>query len=193
MSASPYRCHTRVLVLATGLCIALTACEPNSAPTQERAQPQAPSIAPIATQGSQTTVLQKLDAAARTAELTPSKLCNLEYLDEGKFNGGAAVPKDPAAAEFRGWVGDETTGRRPMDARLRFATLNHYQAWEVPVGASVPRKDVAKYVNIPTLEDAGFRTTVDLTTLPQGEYRIYLVFSGPKGAYRCDNGRRVAR
>ena len=189
MSASRYRRRPLAAFLVTGLCIALAACEPNSAPTQQPAQ----AVAPTAPQRSQPAVPQKLDTAARTAELTPSKLCNLEFLGSDKFGGETITLKDPAAAEFRGWVGDETNGKRPMDARLRFATPNHYQAWEAPVGAPLVRKDVAKFVNVPTLEDAGFRASVDLTTLPQGEYRVYLVFSGPNGAYRCDNGRRIAR
>jgi hypothetical protein len=137
--------------------------------------------------------LHELDAAARVAELTPSKLCNLEFLDGSKFGVNAISPEDLATTEFRGWVGDETTGKRPVDARLRFATPTHQHAWEASVGAPIARQDVAKYANIPTLDDAGFQTMVDLTPLPQGEYRVYLVFGGPNGIYRCDNGRRITR
>jgi hypothetical protein len=138
-------------------------------------------------------VLQQLDTAARTAERIPSKLCNLEFMDGTRFGGDALTVRNSTQVEFRGWVGDETNGKRPANARLRFATPNHYQAWESPIGVPVSRKDVAKYVNIPTLEDAGFKTTLDLTPLPQGEYRVYLVFDGASDAYRCDNGRRILR
>lgn len=182
--------------LAAGLCVALPGCEPNSAPRAEQARDQAeqaPAGAPATAAAPQAPALQELDAVARATELTPSKLCNLEFLDGNKFGGNTISPNDIAATEFRGWVGDETTGKRPVDARLRIATPNHQRAWEVPVGSPVARQDVAKYANIPTLADAGFQATVDLTPLPQGDYRVYLVFSGPTGGYRCDNGRRITR
>ena len=82
---------------------------------------------------------------------------------------------------------------RPTDARLRFESLDRKQMWEWSVGAPVVRKDVAKFVNVPTLEDAGFQTTVDLSSLQTAEYRVYLVFGDASDSFVCDPGRRILR
>lgn len=184
-----HRSNRIVSALVAGLCMTSLGCEPDRPPHAEPA-PQAPTPA---TSAPQAPALHELDAVARTVDLTPSKLCNLEFLDGIKFGGNAIGPKDLAATEFHGWVGDETTGARPTGARLRFVAPNHQRAWESPVGPPVVRRDVSKNTKIPTLENAGFRATADLRVLPPGEYRVYLVFSGPNGSYRCDNGRRLVR
>ena len=181
-------------ILAAGLCLALGACEPNKAPPQATPDQQdAPTIATAAKATPQAPAVQELDATARNAESTPSKLCNLESMDGRNIGGEVVALSAPATTEFRGWIGDEATGKRPVDARLRFAAPGNQQAWELPVGAPIPRKDVADYMKIPTLGDAGFQVSADLTALPQGEYHVYLVFGGPTGGHRCDNGRRIVR
>lgn len=196
LSVSCRRRNAIVPALIAGLCgINLVACGPNDAPTVNRDQEQAQKAQTVvpAIDTSETLALEELDTVARTAPLTSSKLCNLELLGGVRASNEAIEPKDPATTEFHGWVGDETTSMRPTDARLRFVTPDRQRAWESPVGAPVARKDVAKNTNIPTLENAGFQATVDLMALPRGEYRVYLVFSGPDGRYRCDNGRRLVR
>lgn len=57
----------------------------------------------------------------------------------------------------------------------------------------IVRKDVAKAMNMPTLEDGGFKVNVDLRELPVGEYRVLLVYTNGEQNFVCDNGRRVMR
>lgn len=186
-------CHNPVvLVLVAGLCgITLSACEPNSTPPTQQAE-TAPA-ASTAVDAPQAPALRPLDATARKVALVQARLCNIESIDGSKPAAQASPLKDPAAVGFSGWVGDEKTGTRPADARLRFESLNRQQAWEWGVGEPVVRKDVAKDRNVPTLENGGFRTKVDLSSLPQGEYRVYLVYGSGSEAFLCDNGRRILR
>ena len=183
-------------ILAASLCsIALVACEPNSSSAPQPAPVTTPAAATsaIVEQPQATPTLQELDAAARKAKLVQAHLCNIEMIDGAKPTQEAVVPKDSASVALSGWVGDDRTGTRPDDARLRFESMDRQHSWEWSVGAPVIRKDVAKHVNTPGLEDSGFVTKVDLSALPQGEYRIYLVYGDPGDAYLCDNGRHLMR
>lgn len=172
--------------------LTLSACEPNKAPTQQSASPAQGSAA-IEPAAPPAPALQELDAVARKVKLSQVRLCNIEMINGAKPTQETTVPKDPARVVFSGWLGNEKTGLRPSDARLRFETLTRQQAWEWGVGAPVARKDVAKAMNVPTLEDGGFQTTVDLSPLPQGEYRVFLVFGDANEAFLCDNGRLILR
>lgn len=182
------------LATATLLPFLLPACQQdNPAPTPAAAQPAAPAATTPAQPIVQAPALKELEADARKVKLIQGRLCNIETVDGEKPTAEAAVPKDVSSVAFSGWIGDEATGKRADNARVLIQTPDRSRAWEQTVGDVIIRKDVAKAMNIPTLEDGGFKVNVDLSELPVGEYRVLLVYANGNQSFVCDNGRRVMR
>jgi hypothetical protein len=190
-----YRTVTTLAFATLSATLLLSACEPNNPAPAQASKPAADATPSAAATPEQpvTPALKELDAQARKAKLTQARLCNIETVDGAKPTAEATFPADVTSVAFTGWIGDETTGKRPENARLLLQTLNRSRAWEQSVGDAIMRKDVAKAVNIPTLEDGGFKVTVDLSGLPIGEYRVMLLYGNGDQSFICDNGRRVTR
>lgn len=177
------------------LALLLPACQQgdSSASTPSAVQPTEPATSAPKQPVAAAPVLKELGTQALKMRLIQGRLCNIETVDGDKPTAEAAVPKDVGSVAFAGWIGDETTGRRADNARLLIQMLDRSRAWEQPVGDVILRKDVAKAMNIPTLEDGGFKVNVDLSELPVGEYRVLLVYANGEQNFVCDNGRRVMR
>lgn len=187
----------RILVLGIAVAIAGAACKPasqNEATTDpgpatgsnaagaEGVVAPTPSIA-----------LHELDSSARAVPLTNANLCALDSMN------GAPLPKEhttvlatPATALFGGWLGDAPTMAWPHSApSLRLDQVDGGRAWEVGLGAPLPRKDVAKALNAETMTSSGFKVAVDLSTLPAGEYTVRLAYDGAGHRMECDRHIRI--
>lgn len=187
--------HLRTSLLAMACLAALAACkEPTSdtgsaavtTPAAEQPAAAAEPAAPVAAP------LSELSADDRQAVLKPSALCNLERAGNDMLGSSAAyVPSDASNLVFKGWIGDEATNAAPTDPKLMVRQIGGARVWQMPIELSVKRADVAKYKNAPGLENAGFATQADLSTLPPGTYRLLLVHERDGSRFSCDNGRNI--
>ena len=190
----------RTLLLAAATALALSACKPASDSTDTAAQSQAPAdaatapatpAAPAAAMESPV-VLTELNSQQLGAALTASGMCSLDSLDGQNFVSGQTVSlPDPSMARFRGWVADKGTMMRPASPALRVEAADGLRAWEIGVGKSVNRGDVARHFKVDALKASGFDLTADLSTLPPGEYALTLVHEARGKRMACDKGRRI--
>ncbi|WP_447938606.1 hypothetical protein [Pseudoxanthomonas mexicana] len=179
--------------------VALAACRPTpapetTAPATEPA-PEASAIAesavPVAPAAPTAKSFQQLTPEQVLEPMTPSSLCNLEFLGEELFVGQDLSTKG-SEASFAGWVGDEKTRGLPTNPSLRVeADGDKTRVWEAPLTLGLKRDDVAQTLNEPGVAEGGFRETFSLSGLAPGRYHLFLSYQSSGTRYACDSGRFV--
>lgn len=198
---NPRACDVRIVALAIAVAIASAACKPASQneaatgaqPANASGASNTPGADGAVAQTSGSIALHELDAGARAAPLSNGGLCALDSMN------GAPLPREqstvlstPAMAVFSGWLGDASSKSWPLAApSLRLDQVAGGRAWEVGLGAPLPRKDVAKALNAETMASSGFKVPVDLTSLPAGEYTVRLAYGGAVHRMGCDRHIRI--
>lgn len=128
------------------------------------------------------------------APVTAVRSCNVERLSGTLMTGEAAtVTKGSAAPRLSGWIADTETGIVPERAFLRLLAQPAGGMWQVAFEPGSPRGDVHQLLGgAAGLERAGFGVSLDLDSLPEGTYRLFLAYAGNDGVTRvCDNGRTL--
>lgn len=174
------------LVLAC-LLAALPACREPNAPVPAASPPSTPAGAGAPAAGLTT-------AYPAGTTFLAGRLCNIEYLGDELFGAEPLVLGTGQA--LRGWLGDER-GAVPREVELRLIDdQGQVVAWRA-VSLGLPRKDVAAaFPGVPGLANSGFSLALSPDGLPEGTWRVLLVYTAGEGAgartVACDNGRRVA-
>lgn len=174
----------------------LPACSDRVEPTTP-APDKAALVTPERTAGAE--IHQAAQASLMTADevgapVTAVRSCNLERLSGTLMSGEAAtVTKGGDAPRLSGWIADTETGTVPEQAYLRLLAQPAGGMWQVAIEPGSPRGDVHQLLGGATgLERAGFGVSLDLDSLPDGTYRLFLAYPGNDGVTRvCDNGRTL--
>ncbi len=177
------------LILLAGACSERSpSADPSPAATTDGVDPNGVQASDPAAPGRARPV--ELGAAARGRPTLVSRVCSFDTIDGDRIprDGSLEVPVGTALA-MQGWVVDEVSGQRP-EAVIRFILLGANRAWEVDAGPGVARGDVARHLNMESLQDAGFELVVDTATLPAGDYALSVVHGGADGRKACDHGAR---
>jgi hypothetical protein len=199
MAAVQFAPRTLTLACAAALAVLVAGCKPD-APATDSAAPATtdatPAAAPVdagpaATPAAPTpapATLTEVQVAAPTPATT-SGLCNIEALDDARFDTGAPVTvANPAAAHVVGWVGDDATRTRPAEPALRL-TADDGRAWEIALGEPKSRVDVSKFYKAEGLSKAGFDHSVDLSGLPAGDYAVSVAYDRDGVRISCARGK----
>lgn len=189
--------RTRWIAVPILAAATLVACRPapapeTTAPAAEPAPPE-PTIAPTPPVPAAPLLktFQQLTAEQVLEPLTPSNLCNLEFLGDALFVGQDLSTSDQQAS-FAGWVGDEKTRALPANPSLRLEVDgDKTRVWEAPLALGLKREDVATTLNEPGVVDAGFREAFSLAGLSPGRYHLFISYQSSGVRYACDSGRFV--
>lgn len=96
------------------------------------------------------------------------------------------TPADKNSVVLGGWLGRNGGAGVPAEPNL-LLMLNE-RVWSLPISYNVDRPDVAAHTGDAELLHSGFSISVDVSSLPNGVYRVLLADGA--NSY-CDNGRRL--
>ena len=181
-------------LLATTLAAAcvLAACKEPAPPIDFTPLPAA-NVTIYANAGPSMQAPTEMSGAQRAVAITGGGRCNLERIDLATI-GTKPVPVSKAAGvTFTGWIVDPDTKTVPAKAHLRFVdTSGSARVWMAPIAARRPRADVRALLGGDAAYAAsGYVADLDLATLPDGAYRVYVVFVRGDALVACDNGRAI--
>jgi hypothetical protein len=137
--------------------------------------------------------VQTLTAAGPLSDDTGTTgLCNLEGMGDANFGPGPMAISGSAPVLVHGWAGLSSNMTAPSSVNVRFeSAADPTKAWEITVPMDGTRNDVAKATNSPAMANSGFGGPIDLSTLPAGDYKVFLVYGGDNHNYFCANARQV--
>ncbi|KGQ20804.1 hypothetical protein LF41_11 [Lysobacter dokdonensis DS-58] len=175
------------LLLSIPLCVlALGACKPTDKPVDFT--PTGPQAGKVERAG----LLQPSALLPSQSAIQGSGgRCNIERIDPGTF-GPTPLPISKAKpVRVVGWFADTELKVVPATVELRLVDDQH--AWKIAVTPNLPRSDVQGVLGGDTAYAAtGYAAVVDFSTVPDGTYRLFTVFTRQRQAsFACDNGRQV--
>jgi hypothetical protein len=133
----------------------------------------------------------ELSQEERSLPLVAGGECNLERLDGERF-AGEPMKAPAATVNLSGWLADTRSRQIPQSFELRMVEAQSNRAWKVQGQTGTEREDVQALLGgEPGFAHAGYSVAVDTSALPQGTYRMYVVFDGGSGLVSCDNGRSL--
>lgn len=170
--------------LATPLAaLVLAACGPSgqqSANSTTQPPPSAEATTPVPA-GSVHSVL----AGVVNSATLSGQACSLDSVD-GNYAAQVTLSKGKAHV-FRGWL--ENNQQKPA-GEFQFV-LAGTQDFGIPAATGVQRPDVASGQNNPALANAGFNFSVNLDSLPSGDYAIRFLMQTSGKTYWCDAKKTV--
>jgi hypothetical protein len=116
--------------------------------------------------------------------------CNIERLNGAPPPAGALALKAGDPLSVTGWVVDDTIHRSPERVFVVVQSVATGERWSIPISGRTARDDVAKARNSDA--NSGFQAQMETSSLPAGEYLVFLVSWQDGPAQLCDVGRRVA-
>lgn len=168
--------NNKVTMVALIGALALSACGQNGDQTPKMAQPTEPEITTPASSAS----VQPIATSVVTSAKLTGQSCSLDSID-GNYAARVQLAKGKAHV-FRGWL--ESVQQKAAGAFDLVLVGN--QDYSVAAETGVARPDVAKGENNPALATAGFNISVDLDSLPTGEYAVRFLMKSDNGAFWCD-------
>ena len=88
-----------------------------------------------------------------------------------------------------GWAFDRSTATVPEEIYLQFISEDRINGMRIPLTRD-SRPDLAKAFNLP-IEMGGFKTKIDLSSLPAGSYSVSVVQSTTKKIMLCHGVSKV--
>lgn len=140
---------------------------------------QAPSSAEITTPVPAGSVRPVSAGDVNSAALS-GQACSLDAVD-GDYAAQISLNKGKPHV-FRGWL--ENNQQEPA-GEFRIVMVGT-QNFAIPAETGVPRPDVATVLKNPALENSGFNVSVDLGSLPSGDYTVRFLMQTGGDAYWCD-------
>ena len=182
-----------ILLLSAGMFGCTEPGKPAVNPSPDAPRPAEPQ-AVAADLGPSSVAPVELSLEERRAILVPSKNCNLERANSKVFTGTPIdVSKASGQVTVSGWIANTQTASVPTQAQLRLVSSNDNRAWKADLTTGGKREDVVKLLGgDPGYSGSGFVSSVSVSNLPLGTYRMYLVSSEGDVLRVCDNGRSIA-
>jgi hypothetical protein len=90
-----------------------------------------------------------------------------------------------------GWVVNEQERRVPARPYVVLQAIGNGAAWYAALTVGRPRADVARVKHEEAYNASGFSASIDVTALPAGEYRLYLLFRDAGAAQSCGIRQRI--
>lgn len=115
--------------------------------------------------------------------------CALDAINGHSAIDGQPIPLGAQLSRFEGWAANMERALLPEMAWLLLH--NDTGSLYAPLTLGLPRPDVASASQKPGLKLAGFRASMDDTSVPPGDYRIAVVWVDANGWSRCDTRRKV--
>jgi len=163
--------------------LVLTACG-QSGQQPANSTIQAPSSAEITTPLPAGSV-QPVSAGDVNSAALSGQACSLDAVDDDY---AAQVSLDKGKPHvFRGWL--ENNQQKPA-GRFRIVMVGA-QDFAIPAETGVPRSDVATALKNPALEDSGFNVSVDLGSMPSGDYTVRFLMQTDGKMYWCDAKKNI--
>ena len=101
----------------------------------------------------------------------------------------ATKVKRPDGMNIYGWALDEKNGTLPSYIMLKLTKgEQHYYA---PLNRRGDRGDLVKAFGKPEFVNAGFGATLDLASLPAGEYEAFILQKGEASLLICYTGQKI--
>lgn len=161
--------------------LALVACGQGGNQTSGSTQPkEAEATTPVVS----ASVLPIANSAVTAAHLT-GQPCSLDSID-GNYSERVQLTKDQSHV-FRGWLEDSM--QKPAGTFQLIFLGNKSFSVQAKTGGARP--DVALGQSNSALETAGFSFSVNLNTIPTGEYSVRLLIGSRDGASWCDTRKSV--
>lgn len=163
--------------------LVLTACG-QSGQQSTNSTAQAPSSAEIATPVPAGSV-QPVSAGDVNSAVLSGQACSLDAVD-GDYAAQVSMDKGKPHV-FRGWL--ENNQQKPAGKfRIVMVGANDFA---IPAETGVPRPDVATALKNPALADSGFNLSVNLDSVPSGDYTVRFLMQTNGKAYWCDAKKSV--
>jgi hypothetical protein len=131
-----------------------------------------------------------LEASIQLSEgsVLASDLCAMRVNDE-KLSATPMTVQASKPVEISGWVGDKATMTWPLQPML---LLEHASStakvWKFDLQAPIERSDVARRLDAPSMLKSGYVVDVDLSNIPDGNYRLYAAHVSEGQLYLCRRG-----
>jgi len=163
--------------------LVLTACG-QSGQQPANSTVQAPSSAETTTLVPAGSV-QPVSAGDVNSAALSGQACSLDAVD-GDYAAQVSLDKGKPHV-FRGWL--ETNQHKPAGAfRIVMVGARNFA---FPAETAVPRPDVATALKNPALANSGFNVSVNLDSLPSGDYTVRLLMRTDGNAYWCDTKKSM--
>lgn len=114
----------------------------------------------------------------------------------GSINGvnynKTVILKQGAVIGLGGWLIDKMSQTVPNRAWIVLAGEGAAKSYQAPITLREKRPDVSQYFgDVSDYTNSGFIVDIASTTLPLGNYHLYIVFDHEGVYYTCDNGRQL--
>ncbi|HKZ10549.1 MAG TPA: hypothetical protein VJL61_07570 [Rhodanobacteraceae bacterium] len=129
--------------------------------------------------------VQPVPAGDVTSAALSGQACSLDAVD-GDYAERVSLDKGKPHV-FRGWL--ENNQQKPA-GKFRIVMVGA-QDFAVPAETGVSRPDVATTLKNPALEDSGFNASVDLGSMPSGDYSVRFLMQTDGKMYWCDAKKNV--
>lgn len=129
--------------------------------------------------------VQPVPAGDVASAALSGQACSLDSVD-GNYASRVVLSKGKVHV-FRGWL-ENNEKKPPGEFRI---VLVGSRDFGVPAMTDVPRPDVASDQHNPALANAGFNVSVNLDSLPVGEYAIRFLMTTNSKTYWCDTKKSV--
>lgn len=117
--------------------------------------------------------------------------CNMDSLNDSPFGLSATVHKSEPF-KVGGWLIDPTLKLVPRDAFVEFEKADGGKSWRSPANHWSQRIDVMQaFGGLRALALSGFSEQLDISTLPNGSYRVFIIYDSSGSKKKCDNGRTL--
>ena len=117
--------------------------------------------------------------------------CNVEMINDTMIAKEAVISKK-GKITLVGWAADLQSGSVPARVIVQFSTADGKHDFYGTARRLTKRPDVARAFNNPLFENAGYDLTVDIGTMPAGQYAIKIIQIAEKKAIVCDAKKRLS-
>ncbi len=114
---------------------------------------------------------------------TGNMLCHLDLVSGSPITDSQATARHGRGLALEGWA--QMNGKALSSLLIAFKSSSGVN-YSVRPNLGVPREDVANAFNDPSLKNAGFAVTSDITALPNGSYELWLRGTTPASSSTCD-------
>jgi hypothetical protein len=180
------------LVVAPMLLLGLiSACSEPEKPKDFSANADQPGTASSAPAASNALVPSELTYDQRKIPLHAGGKCNLERGNGRLF---ASVPLEASRdlpLMLVGWVANVEGGSIPATVDIRLVAPDS-RVWKITAPTGGARPDVTKLLGGDgAFANPGYAAEINLSNVPVGTYRSYVVFQDGQELKSCDNGRAI--
>lgn len=117
--------------------------------------------------------------------------CNLETLDQLPFGSDNVMVAKTSPLVLTGWAYDEITKQPATSLHVVLLDSTKKARYFGRVAKATSRPDVGQYLHLPDLINVGFETTLSLSPVEEGTYRVVLGIDRAEDVAICDVGRSI--